>query len=136
MKPILFLFPVLLFFNSFSQQEELQIQGRIVDKSGNPVPDAYVINLRNMDKNTTRDNGVFDAHVLPTDSLIITHVSFFRKIITVYSLMKNPVVQLSPDTINIPQIDVLSNQMTDAERAKQNIENIDFDFRPKPGGDI
>ncbi|MEZ5103912.1 MAG: hypothetical protein R2757_05420 [Draconibacterium sp.] len=137
MKPTLVLFLILFVLNSYSQQqEELVIQGRIIDKNGTPIPDAYIINLRNMNKNTSRNNGVFDAYVLPGDSLIITHVSFFRKLVTVYSLMKNPVIQLSLDTVNILQIDIISEQITDKERAKQNIENMGFSIKPKAGGDI
>jgi len=123
-------------FLSFAQQEELLIQGQVVDKNGHAIPDAYIINTRNFDKNTSRYNGVFDAHVLPTDSLIISHVSFFRKMVTAFQLMKNPVIQLDLDTINIMQVDVLSDKMTDAERAKENISSINFDIKPKPGGDI
>lgn len=136
MKPILLLLLILFCSYSFAQQQELHIQGRIVDKNGHAIPDAYIINSRNYDKNTSRYNGVFDAHVLPTDSLIISHVSFFRKIVTAFELMKNPVIQLDLDTINIMQIDVLSDKMTDAERAKENISSINFDIKPKPGGDI
>lgn len=120
---------------SLAQQTEFLLQGKVVDKNGNPVPDTYIINSRNFDKNTSRGNGVFDMEVLPSDSLIISHVSFFRKMVTVFQLMKNPVIQLDLDTINILQVDVLSDQMTDAERAEENINNINFDIKPKPGGD-
>lgn len=123
-------------FFSFAQQEALLVQGQVVDKNGHAIPDAYIINTRNYDKITSRYNGVFDARVLPTDSLIISHVSFFRKLITAFELMKNPVIRLDLDTINIMQVDVLSDKMTDAQRAKENISSINFDIKPKPGGDI
>lgn len=126
---------MLLCLFSFAQQEELHIQGRIVDKHGHAVPDAYIINTRNYDKNTSRYNGVFDADILSTDTLIISHVSFFRKTVTAYQLMKNPEIKLDMDTINIMQVDVLSNQMTDAERAEKNINSINFDPRPQPDRD-
>jgi len=135
MKPTLIFAFLLFFLNSYSQQEEFLIQGKIIDKNGTAISDAYIINLRNLDKNTSRGNGVFDTYVLPNDSLVITHVSFLRKTVTAYSLMKNPVVQLNPDTVNIQQINVLSDQMTDMERAKKNIENMGFSMKPKPGGD-
>ena len=131
MKPLILIILTLTFFNCFSQQKEFAIQGRVLDINSNPVPDAYIINPRNMDKNTSRPNGVFDAIVLPGDSLIITHVSFFRKTVTVYQLMKNPVVQIDLDTINILQVDVLSDDMTDVERAANNVNEIEFDFRPQ-----
>ena len=131
MKPLLLLILILTGFCARCQNE-FNIQGRIMDKHNHPINDAYIINTRNLDKNTSRENGVFDARVLPGDSLIISHVSFFRKMVSVYQIMKNPVIQLDIDTINIVQIDVLSDEMTDAERAAENIKSIDFDFRPKP----
>ncbi len=135
MKPTLLLILILFTSVLFAQQKEFRIQGRVVDKKGNPIPDAYIINSRNYSKNTSRENGVFDVQVLPADSLIVSHVSFFRKTVTVFQLMKNPVIQLSLDTINILQIDVLSDEMTDAERAAKNVNSINFDMKPKPGGD-
>ena len=131
MKPLLYIILTLTFFTGYSQQQEFTIQGRVLDSNNNPVPDAYIINARNMDKNTSRANGVFDALVLPQDSLIITHVSFFRKTVTVYQLLQNPVIQLDLDTINILQVDVLSDDITDLERAAKNMNDIVFDFRPK-----
>ncbi len=129
MKALLLIVFTLTFFVCSSQQEKFAIQGRILDSNNNPVPDAYIINARDMDKNTSRPNGVFDAMVLPEDSLIITHVSFFRKTVTVYELLQNPIIQLDLDTINILQVDVLSDDITDLERAAKNMNEIDYDFR-------
>lgn len=119
--------------NSFGQQNEFHIQGRIVDFNHQAVSDAHIINFRNTDKYVSKSNGVFDAWVLPGDSLVITHISYFRITISVYQLLQNPVIQLELDTINILSINVSPDQLTDRERAAENIKSIEFDFRPQPG---
>lgn len=126
----LFIFAVI---HSFCQQNEFHIQGRIIDTTQNPVSDAHIINFRSTAKYVSKSNGVFDAWVLPNDSLVITHISYFRKTISVYQLLQNPVIQLELDTINILPVNVSPNQLTDIERAAENIKSIEFDFRPQPG---
>lgn len=132
MKLILFLALVFAFKGSFAQQEEFHLQGQVVDAHKNPVGDAYIFNERNLVKNVSRSNGIFDVLVLPGDSIIITHISFIRKVVTVHQLMVNPIVQLEIDTINIRSINVSASQRTDYEKALKNIESIEFDFRPQP----
>lgn len=124
-----------LFLSSFSQQKEFLIQGRIVDQNRNPVSDAHIINFRNTEKYASKRNGVFDAWVLPGDSLVITHISYFRKTVRIYQILQNPEIQLETDTINILPVNVSPNQLTDKERAAENIKSIEFDFRPQPGDD-
>jgi hypothetical protein len=80
----------------------------------------------------SRDNGIFDVMVLPGDSIIITHISFIRKVVTVHQLMVDPVVQLELDTINIRSINISASERSDYEKAMKNMEKIEFDFRPQP----
>ncbi|MCF6357185.1 MAG: hypothetical protein L3J54_05200 [Draconibacterium sp.] len=135
MKLIPFILLLFTFYNSFSQQDLFQIEGRIIGAQMKPVADAYIFNFRNLDKNITNSNGVFSIWVKPGDSLTISHVSYFRKTVTVHSLLINPIVQLEVDTINIKGVNVSPNQKTDTEKAMENIESIKFDFRPQPGDD-
>ncbi len=107
------------------------MQGQVVNPQGNPVADAYVVNYRNQFKSITQANGVFDIWILPKDSIFVTHVTFLRKVVTAFDLMKNPVIVLEPDTVNIDQVDVFTNRKTDIERAKENIQQINFDPRPQ-----
>ena len=136
MKQLLLLSFIFLFLNSIAQEEELYLQGQVVDAQQNPVGDAYIFNARSSDKNVSRTNGIFDVWVLPGDSIIISHISFLRKVVTVHQLMINPIVQLELDTVNIRPVNVSANKMTDYKRAKENIESIEFDFRPQPGDDF
>ena len=120
---------------AFSQQTEFHLQGQVIDSHGNPVSDAYVINYRDQRKNVTRPNGVFDVWILPKDSLFVTHVTYLRKIITAFDLLKNPIIVLKTDTVNIDQVDVFSTKRTDIELAKENIRQINFDPRPQINDD-
>ncbi len=120
------------FYSSFSQQDLFQIEGRILGAQMKPVADAYIFNFRNLDKNITNSNGVFSIWVKPGDSLTISHVSYYRKIVTVHSLLVNPIIMLEVDTIAIKGVNVSPNQKTDTEKAMENIESIKFDFRPQP----
>ncbi len=130
-KPLLVALLILFACDAFPQQKEIHVQGLVVSPDKIPVSDAYVINFRSQNKDVTRGNGVFDVWVLPSDTLIITHVTFLRKKVTVFELMKNPVIQLEPDTISLNQVDVLSKGKTDIERAIENVQQINFDPRPK-----
>ncbi len=132
MKRFLFILFLFSFYISFAQQEKFQIEGRVVGVNRMPVADAYIFNTRDLDKNITNSNGVFSIWVLPSDTLIISHVSYFRKTVTVFSLLNNPTIQLNVDTINIEGINISPDQKTDYEKAMENIESIKFDFRKKP----
>lgn len=130
MKQFLLLILIFSFLNSFAQEKEFLFQGQVVDAIQNPISDAYLVNPRNSVKAVSRSNGVFDMWVLPADSIIISHISFLRKTVTVYRLMLNPIVQLETDTVNIRPVNVSASQRTDYEKAMKNIESIGFDFRP------
>lgn len=125
----IFVFVVLI---SAAQDKEFNIQGQVVDSKENPVADAYIFNLRNSVKDVSKSNGVFEVWVLPGDSIIISHISFLRKVVTVHQLMINPIIKLEPDTINIRPVNVSASQKSDYEKAMKNIQNIGFDFRPQP----
>jgi len=132
MKQFLLLIFVFLIFHSFSQDKEFFLQGQIVDRNYKPISDSYIFNERNSLKSVSKSNGVFDVLVLPGDSIIISHISFIRKIVTVYQLLVNPVVQLELDTINIKPVNISASEKSDYQNAMKNIESIKFDFRPQP----
>ena len=116
-----------------AQQTEFVLQGRITDSEQNPVADAYIVNFRNSSKFVSMSNGIFELRVSPADTLIISHISFLRKVVTVYELLVNPVVTLETDTVNIKPINVTGSRQTDYDIAMKNISSIKFDTRPQPG---
>ena len=132
MKPLLLFICVFVVLISTAQDKEFKLQGQVVDSKLNPVSDAYIFNLRNSVKDVSRINGVFEVGVLPGDSIVISHISFLRKVVTVHQLMINPIIQLDLDTINIRPVNVSASQRSDYEKALKNMESIEFDFRPQP----
>ena len=132
MKPLLLFICVFVVLISSAQDKEFNLQGQVVDSKQYPIPDAYIINLRNSVKDVSRSNGVFEVGVLPGDSIVISHISFLRKVVTVHQLMINPIVQLDLDTINIRPVNISASQRSDYEKALKNMESIEFDFRPQP----
>ena len=133
MKKFLLLIFVFIVYQSYSQDKEFFIQGQVVDRNNKPISDSYIFNERNSLKSISRSNGVFDVRVLPGDTIIISHISFIRKVVSVYQLMVNPVVQLELDTINIKPVNISASEKSDYQNAMENIESIKFDFRPQPG---
>lgn len=107
----------------------------MVDSNFLPVADAIIVNQRSLQKTLSRKNGIFDATVLPRDTLIITHISFYRTFISVSNILINPEIVLASDTVQLRQIDVVSGMMSDSARAAKNIANFVFDPRPN-GYDI
>ncbi len=136
MRRFIFIFFILAFLGSFSQEEEFYLQGRIIDKNNNPISDAVIYNERSSIRMSSQRNGVFDVLVLPGDTIIITHISFIRKIVTVHELMVNPVVLMELDTVNIRPIDVSGKNRTEYDIAMENIKRIEWDFRPQPDDEL
>ena len=111
--------------------QEFALQGKITDSAQNPVSDAYVFNIRSADRCFSTGNGLFELRVQPSDTLIISHISFLRKIVTVYELLKNPVVTLETDTMNIKAVNVTGNLQTAHDLAMKNINYQTFDALPR-----
>lgn len=116
---------------TFSQQKEFLLNGKIVGPNKFPVPDAHVINFRNLKKVISDHNGKFNMRVQPGDSIMISHVVFFRKKIYADSIKTDPIIILSIDTINIAGIRITPNQKNEYELARENIQAIEFDLKPR-----
>lgn len=115
---ILFLFTVLF---SYSQQHQFLIQGQIIDETNKPISDVYIINLNNQEKDVSQLNGVFTVWASSTDSLVLSHISYFRKIVTIHSLLVNPTIKLIAENVDIPEILVSPDLITDIDRARLNM---------------
>lgn len=105
----------------FAQEDKLRIQGKVVNKNGDPVTDVYIINANSHEKDITQADGIFTIRVTPNDSIILSHISYYRKSVKVYTLLLNPVVVLESDNIEIPEITVTPENQNDYERAKNNL---------------
>lgn len=112
-----------------AQQTEFILQGRTTDNAQKPVADVYIVNIRNSEKSVSTTNGIFELKVIPSDTLIVSHISFLRKVVTVYELLVNPTVVLETDTVNIKPVNVSGDRQTDYDAAMKNISSIKLDPR-------
>ena len=133
MKHVLLATLILTALYSIAQDKRMVIQGKIVDAKGDPVSDVYIINLVSNEKDISGVNGVFTIKIFPTDSLVLSHISYFRKIITANSLLLNPVLTLESENVNVEEVTVSPEQKSDMDNAMENIQQIDWDTRPQPG---
>lgn len=124
MKPFLLLTILLFSFSCFAQQKEFFVGGKIIDANSNPIPDTHVINYRNLKKVVSSSEGTFNIWVQPGDSLMISHISFFRKKVFADSIRYNSTITLILDTINIIEVHVSPDEKTDYEKAMDNIASI------------
>ncbi len=121
MKTFVTTFLILCCISAFAQQKKFLIEGIVVDAKGNPITDVYIVNLNSHDKDISHSNGIFAVWVSPTDSLILSHISFFRKIVKVQTLLINPTITLVSENVDIPEILVSPEQSSDMDRAQKNL---------------
>ncbi len=122
MKPLLTILFVFLCTTSHAQLKRFLIQGQVVDQNNNPVSDVYIVNLSNHEKDISLANGVFTFWVSPTDSMVFSHISFYRKIVSVHTLLVNPRVQLTSESRDIKEVIVSPDQKSEYDRAMANLE--------------
>lgn len=133
MKQLLLATLILSCLFSIAQDEPITIQGKIVNKKGDPVPDVYILNLVNYEKDISLENGVFTIKISPTDSLLLSHISYFRKVVSATSLRLNPVITLESESVNVEEITVSPEEKSAADIVGQNLNVEEWDIRPQPG---
>ena len=133
MKQVLLVAFILISLYSIAQNQRITIQGKIVDMKGEPVSDVYIVNLITNEKDISLANGIFTIEISPSDSLVLSHISYFRKIISAYSLLQNPIITLELEDVNIQEITVSPEQKSELDLANKNIQQIEWDVRPQPG---
>lgn len=120
----------ILFANG--QDRLFHLKGKIVDVKSRPIPDAYIINYRDYKKIVSNTEGEFNIWVQHDDSLMISHISYYRKVVYADSVRLNSVVQLKLDTVNIMHINVFTESRSDETFAKKNINSWEFSLKPLP----
>ncbi|QIA09241.1 hypothetical protein [Draconibacterium halophilum] len=111
----------ILFLTSFGQIKRFLIQAQVVDQYNNPISDVYIVNLDNLEKDISQKNGVFSVWVSPSDSLVLSHISYFRKIVSVHTLLVNPKVELISENVDIPEVVVSPEQVSEFDKAEKNL---------------
>ncbi|WP_297096836.1 hypothetical protein [uncultured Draconibacterium sp.] len=126
MKTITILLAITCCINAYAQDPPtFIIEGKTVNNEGLPIADVYVINPRTLEKDITRANGVFKLSVSAQDSLIFSHISYFRVSVKVYNLLQNPIVNMESENVQIPEIVVSPEHKTDLKRAQENLDFLD-----------
>ena len=120
--PILIL--SLISFAVLSQEKAFLIKGKIVTESLKPIPDVHVINYRTLQKVVSSPKGTFNILVQAGDSLMVSHIAYYRKRIHADSIGTYPIIQLALDTVNIVDINVSPDDKSDYEKAMDNIASI------------
>lgn len=121
MKLLLITLLILSGFLVYSQEHQFLIQGQIVDSNNDPISDVYIINLNNQEKDVSLSNGVFTVWASSSDTLVLSHISYFRKIVTIHSLLVNPTIKLKAENVDIAEIRVSPDLITDLDRARLNM---------------
>jgi hypothetical protein len=124
MKLIPLLILMTISFSVLSQEKGFLIQGKIVTEGLKPIPDVHVINYRNLQKVVSSATGTFNILVETGDSLMVSHIAFYRRRIYADSVGTHPVIQLVLDTVNITDINVSPDEKSDYEKAMDNIASI------------
>lgn len=123
MKALTILLTLTCCINTYAQDSStFIIEGKTVNNEGLPIADVYIINPRTLEKDITRSNGIFKLSVSAQDSLIFSHISYFRISVQVYSLLQSPIVTMESEDVQIPEVVVSPEQKTDLKRAQQNLE--------------
>jgi hypothetical protein len=113
---------ILISIASTAQLKKFLLQGQVIDQNNNPVSDVYIVNLNSQEKDISKNNGVFTLTVTPIDTLVLSHISYYRKQVTVHELLISPKVMLLSENVDIQEVVVGSERITDMDRAQQNME--------------
>lgn len=108
------------------EKKTKRFTGILIDESGNPVPDAYVINYRNYHGVTSRKNGRFSISVEEGDSVVISHISFERKVLHVVDSVQNYTLNFASFEIS-PVI--IQDQTLKMKYFEKNMERIRKDIQ-------
>jgi hypothetical protein len=124
MKLLLTIILIFVSLTVFSQEKSFLIKGKIVTQDSKPIPDVHVINYRNLQKVVSNSTGSFNILAQAGDSLMVSHIAFYRKRTYADSMGMHPVIQLVLDTVNIIDINVSPDEKSDYEKAMNNIASI------------
>lgn len=117
----------------FQENEPYQLKGQIMASDSVPLENAYLINYRTYNIYASNQKGSFSIPVQPGDSLVISYISYMRKIIYADSVKNNPVIFLEIDTFFLGEISVFENKVDEIENMKKNMKSVNYSQLPMPG---
>lgn len=129
MRPILLLILLLAAMCSVGQVQRFTIQGQVIDPNGEPVSDVYIVNLVSKEKDISLSNGVFTIQVLPSDSIVLSHISYFRKIVRIHDILLDPIITIYSENVDIPEVRVTPDQKSELDHANENMQFLQ-EYKP------
>lgn len=129
MRTILLSALLLFTLTSIGQVKRFTIQGQVLDPKGEPISDVYIVNLVSKEKDISLNNGVFTIQVLPSDSIVLSHISYFRKIVRIHDILLDPVITLYSENVDIPEVRVTPDQKSELDHANENMMFLG-DYKP------
>ncbi len=130
---------LIAFPSTIKAQQEITLQGKILNQDNEPVPDANIF-IQGTGKGTaTNLDGLFDFRVTGvsfSDSLIISCVGYQSRKMEVGSYLnkQEKILYLEPSIEYIEQVEVKSLYQKDRSLIK--IEKKDFELLPTTSGDV
>ncbi len=132
----IFLLSTMVFFvfqyQATGQDKFFHLKGKIIDAHQHPVPDVHIINYRDFKKVTSQNNGEFNIWVERGDSLMVSHISYYRKIVYADSVKNQPEIVLQLDTVNIVPVNIFTKPRDEKTFADKNINSWEFSIKPSP----
>ena len=111
---------------------EFNFTGQVMSHDSVPLENAYLINYRTYNVYATNKYGKVTIPVQQGDSMVVSYISYLRKIIHLDSLNNNRVIYLEIDTIFIGQVNVFQNQVDEIENMRKNLKLFDYTKLPEP----
>ena len=117
----------------FAQQKT--ISGVVIDvKTNNPIENA-TIRLKNSNIFTVTDvNGKFTIQVNTKDALLVSHINYKEKVVTITAI--DVTILLQPRPINLDDIVVKANVLKDISQSNVIVDNIKATTKPRNVGDL
>lgn len=120
---------------SYSQ---INIKGVVCNSKGNPLSFTNIVSLKKQNGTATDKDGVFQLENLDkNDTLKITNIAYYPKLVSVESLLKNDTILLIENTKTLDEVIItnFTKFKTEEDLGFLNFKtNASFDL--KPGGQI
>jgi len=135
-KKCLFLIAMMMSLVSFGLNAQNEIKGKVVDKSGVPLPGASIL-IQNTTKGTTTDfDGFFKLEAREGDVLVITYIGYEKQLVTITNETNYTIVLNDSSGFELNQIVVTgysSQSKRDITGAVSSIKSDDLLSVPSVG---
>ena len=139
MKNLLTALLILFSFHIFSQENTFLLKGRVLDPLSDPVGNAYIIIFRTLSAYATNNKGEFTVPVTENDSILVNHLSFLPKKISIGTVLDYPDIYLEYDTFLIKEVVIIPGPDRDStalDKTMKQIRNADIRIYKRMNPDL